>query len=216
MTPKLVKIAGSNIEYFDCGGERPILYCHNFTGLLEDQPCLRALCKSNRVIAPSFPGFGRSELPDWIDSVDDLSYIALELLDELAIAQFDVVGCGLGGWIAAELAAKTPERVGRLVLLSPFGLKIGPHDRLAIPDIFAMPSHDLDAMLYAEGGRDRLSHLTDDELAIVMRNRETLTLLAWEPYFHNPKLRHRIQRINAPTLLLRGEKDGRKVPGKYI
>ena len=27
------------------------------------------------------------------------------------------------------------------------------------------------------------------------RNRETLALLTWEPYMHNPKLRHRLHRV---------------------
>ena len=29
-----------------------------------------------------------------------------------------------------------------------------------------------------------------------VRNRETLALLAWEPYMHNPKLKHRLHRVN--------------------
>jgi pimeloyl-ACP methyl ester carboxylesterase len=43
---------------------------------------------------------------------------------------------------------------------------------------------------------------------IVARNRETLALLTWEPYMHNPKLRHRLHRVNAPALFLRGASDG--------
>jgi pimeloyl-ACP methyl ester carboxylesterase len=35
-----------------------------------------------------------------------------------------------------------------------------------------------------------------------------MTLLTWEPYMHNPKLRHRLHRLSAPTLLLRGASDG--------
>jgi pimeloyl-ACP methyl ester carboxylesterase len=52
------------------------------------------------------------------------------------------------------------------------------------------------------------SRLTDEQLAIQMRNRETLALLTWEPYMHNPKLPHRLHRITAPTLFLRGASDG--------
>ena len=39
----------------------------------------------------------------------------------------------------------------------------------------------------------------------MLRNRETTALLAWEPYMHNPKLRHRLHRVTCPTLFLRGE-----------
>ncbi len=57
--------------------------------------------------------------------------------------------------------------------------------------------------------------MSDEQLAIMLRNRETLTLLSWEPYMHNPKLRHRLHRITAPTLFLRGESDG-LVSAEYL
>ena len=38
-------------------------------------------------------------------------------------------------------------------------------------------------------------------------NREATALYAWEPYFHNPKLRARLHRITVPTLLLWGAED---------
>ena len=59
------------------------------------------------------------------------------------------------------------------------------------------------------------SRLTDEELAIIVRNRETTALLVWEPYMHNPKLRHRLHRVTAPTLFLRGESDG-LVSAEYL
>ena len=42
-----------------------------------------------------------------------------------------------------------------------------------------------------------------------------LALLVWEPYMHNPKLRHRLHRVTAPTLFLRGESDG-LVSAEYL
>ncbi len=42
----------------------------------------------------------------------------------------------------------------------------------------------------------------------MVRNRETLALIAWEPYMHNPKLKHRLHRVTAPALFLRGDSDG--------
>jgi len=42
----------------------------------------------------------------------------------------------------------------------------------------------------------------------MLRNRETSALLTWEPYMHNPKLRHRLHRITNEALFLRGEHDG--------
>ena len=59
------------------------------------------------------------------------------------------------------------------------------------------------------------AQLTDEQLAIRVRNRETTALLVWEPYMHNPKLRHRLHRVAAPTLFLRGESDG-LVSAEYV
>jgi len=42
---------------------------------------------------------------------------------------------------------------------------------------------------------------------VIARNREATALYAWEPYFHNPKLRQWLHRITLPTLLLWGVDD---------
>ena len=42
----------------------------------------------------------------------------------------------------------------------------------------------------------------------MFRGRETLALLTWEPWMHNPKLKQRLHRIASPTLFIRGESDG--------
>jgi pimeloyl-ACP methyl ester carboxylesterase len=57
--------------------------------------------------------------------------------------------------------------------------------------------------------------MSDDELAIMFRNRETLALLTWEPWMHNPKLKHRLHRIDAPALFVRGGSDG-LVSAEYL
>ena len=38
------------------------------------------------------------------------------------------------------------------------------------------------------------ARMSNDELAAMFRARETLALLTWEPWLHNPKLRRRLQR----------------------
>jgi pimeloyl-ACP methyl ester carboxylesterase len=207
---QVIAIAGVELELFESGEGPPILFLHGAQGFVPEHRHVALLSARHRLIAPSHPGFGKSSLPDWIDAVDDIAYIHLELLDRLGIAQVDVIGCSIGGWIAAELATKSPERVRRLVLVGPVGVKTGPVDRLDIPDIFALPQSELEKLLFHDPERMRAdpSRLSDEQLATSVRNRETLALLAWEPYMHNPKLRHRLHRVTAPTLFLRGESDG--------
>ena len=210
MQRQIIAIAGVELELFETGEGPPILFLHAASGFVPEQTYVRLLSTHHRLIAPSHPGFGKSSLPDWIDACDDMAYIYLELMDRLGLAQSDIVGCSIGGWIATELATKCPERVRRLVLVCPEGVKVGPSDRLDVPDIYAMAEDELERLSYHDPEQMRLdpSQLTDDELAIRLRNRETTALLVWEPYMHNPKLRHRLHRVTAPALLLRGESDG--------
>ena len=205
-----MKIAGIDLEVHDRGSGEPLLFLHSAQGFDERQEIAGLLAARRRLIAPSHPGFGRSSLPDWLDSVDDIANVYLQLLDEFKISRLDLIGCSIGAWIAAEMATKAPERVARLVLVGPVGVKLGPVDRLDIPDIFAMPQDEVDKLMFHEPARMKMdpSKLTDEELAIRLRNRETLALLTWEPWMHNPKLKHRLQRASMPALLVRGESDG--------
>jgi pimeloyl-ACP methyl ester carboxylesterase len=205
-----LKIADTDIELLERGQGRPLLFLHGGGGFEARQPFVPLLSAKRRLIAPSHPGFGQSSLPDWLDSVDDIAYIYLELMDRLDLRDLDVVGCSIGGWIAAEIATKAPERIRRLVLVSPVGIKVGPPDKLDIPDIFAMPEDEVQALLYHDPGSAKhdTTKMSDDELAAIFRARETLALLTWEPWMHNPKLKRRLHRISAPTLFLRGESDG--------
>jgi pimeloyl-ACP methyl ester carboxylesterase len=115
------------------------------------------------------------------------------------------------------MATKVPERIGKLVLVGPVGVKVGPPDKLDIPDIWALPQDDLDRLLHHAPERMRAdpAKLSDEQLGIMLRNRETLALLTWEPWMHNPKLKHRLHRVKAPALFVRGASDG-LVSAQYL
>jgi pimeloyl-ACP methyl ester carboxylesterase len=205
-----LKVAEVELELFDSGQGRPVLFLHGSEGFDWRQPFVAPLSDKRRIVAPSHPGFGKSGLPDWLDSVDDIAHLYLELMDILKLDGVDLVGCSIGGWIAAEMATKSPERFRRLVLVGPVGIKVGPSDKLDIPDIYAMPESEVQKLLYDDPERMKpdTAKMSDDELAAMFRARETLALLTWEPWMHNPKLRRRLQRVAAPALFIRGESDG--------
>jgi pimeloyl-ACP methyl ester carboxylesterase len=205
-----ITLAGIEIELFEGGSGPPLLFLHGAQGFAPGQPYVGLLAARRRLIAPSHPGFGASALPLWLDSIDDIAHLYLELMDRRGLTRVDIVGCSLGGWLAAEMATKTPERIGRLALVGPVGVKLGPQDKLDIPDIFAMPQDEVTRLVYhdVEKGRLDVANMTEEQLMTVARNRETTALLAWEPWMHNPKLRHRLHRVTAPTLFIRGASDG--------
>lgn len=206
---QFVTLAGAKIQLHQSGDGAPLLLLHGFEGLTPN-PFIERLAGERRILAPSHPGFDRSDLPDWLERPDDIAHLYLDLIDHLELDMFDLVGCSIGGWIAAELATMVPQRIRRLALVAPVGVKTGGRDRLDVPDIFAVSKVKLDEMLFCDPAAGKLvpEKMSDDELGIKVRNRETLALLSWEPYMHNPKLKHRLHRVSCPVLLLRGERDG--------
>ena len=206
----MIKLGDIDLELHEVGEGSPLLFFHSGQGFVPDQAFVGMLAKRYRVIAPSHPGFGASSLPDWLDSIDDIAHVHLELMDRLDLRRAKIIGCSIGGWIAADLASKAPERVEKLVLVGPEGVKLGSKLKLDIPDIFAMSEEESVKLRFHDPAKGRidLKKLSEEQLRIIARNNETLALLVWEPYMHNPKLKHRLHRLDMPVLFMRGESDG--------
>jgi pimeloyl-ACP methyl ester carboxylesterase len=102
------------------------------------------------------------------------------------------------------------ERINHLALIAPMGVKLGSEEQLDIPDLFVARPEAVERMTFADPQKARLDYgsMTDEELGRIARDRETHTLLVWEPYMHSAKLRHRLHRLRMPSLFLRGAQDG--------
>jgi pimeloyl-ACP methyl ester carboxylesterase len=208
-TIKSLVVNGVTIEAVECGTGRPILFLHPGIGIDRAAPVLAELAKGGRVIAPSHPGFGTSQLPKGMTTVDDVSYFYLDLLEALDLHDVLVVGIGLGGWIAAEIAVKDSSRLSRLVMANAIGVKIGDRETRDIVDIWALMPDEFTKLAYFDpkaGERD-YKNLPEAESLAAARNREAYARIAWSPYMHNPKLKSRLHRIQLPTLFLWGAAD---------
>src|SRR6202451_733741 len=122
--PTLV-VNGTRTDMIERGSGRPLLFLHPENGIEPALASIEALAKGARVIAPTHPGFGRSELPKGMRSVDDLSYFYLDLLDQLDLRDVTLVGVSFGAWLAAEIAVKSTTRLSRLVMANAVGIKVG-------------------------------------------------------------------------------------------
>jgi len=178
--PATEKIAGANIEILRRGKGRPVLFLHPHIGLHGSERFIELLAREVQVIAPSHPGFGHSELPKGMSTVDDMSYFYLDLIESLDLRDLVVVGASFGGWIAAEIATKTHERLSRLVLIGAVGAKFGERDKSDLLDIFATPRSRWEELSFRDPSvwlRDYES-LPEEELTAMARNREATALFA--------------------------------------
>tara|TARA_R110002124_G_scaffold286035_1_gene465730 strand:+ start:302 stop:1123 length:822 start_codon:yes stop_codon:yes gene_type:complete len=81
------------------------------------------LAEMFQVVAPDMAGFGYSEAPAdgqydldlWVDH-------AVDIMDALGIREAHIVGNSYGGALAIALAARYPEKVGKLVLMGSVGV----------------------------------------------------------------------------------------------
>jgi len=197
------------VELIERGGGKPLLFLHPGIGIDPTPPVLDRLAVRARVLAPVHPGFGRSEQPKSFDTVDDLAYFYLDLLEQLDLRHVIVVGVSFGGWIAAEIAIKGTERLSHLILANAVGIKIGDRETRDIVDIYAIPESQFLQLAYfnpAVGTHDYKT-MPEAQVLAAARNREATARYAWSPYMHDPKLRDRLHRIRIPTLVLWGASD---------
>jgi pimeloyl-ACP methyl ester carboxylesterase len=202
-------VNGTRIEMLERGSGRPLLYLHAENGREAATAAIDELARGARVIAPTHPGFGRSELPTGMRTVDDLSYFYLDLLDQLDLRDVTVVGVSLGAWIAAEIAVKSTVRLSRLVMANAVGVKVADRETRDIVDVFALTEKEYIDLVYCDPnvGRRDYKALPNEEVVAAARNREATARIAWNPYFHNPKLKNRLHRIRIPTVFLWGTHD---------
>jgi len=203
--------AGANLEIRIGGSGTPLLLLHGCHGWWGWEEVLERLSRQFTVIAPSHPGFGHSPRVAGIDSVDDLAYFYLDAAAEWGMAPAQIVGFGLGGWLAAEMAVRCPSAIERLVLVDSVGIKISDRETRDIADPFILSPSAHQQLLWHDTSSYRAPlpepGMQPDVLEPMLRNLESAMYYGWKPYMHNPKLRQRLHRIASPTLVVWGEGD---------
>lgn len=219
LTQDFIETPAGKIQVFRAGAGEPFVYLHSAAGDTTNA-ALEDLADDHEVLVPVFPGFNESEGIEQIDSMEDAVFHLLDVWDALGLAAPAVMGLSLGGWTAAELATRYPERVGRLVLVNPVGLHI---EGAPIKELFGRSPGDLAEEMFADQSNPmaQVMHAMADwvgdvgqqveiplELVLpIYKSLSATAKLGWDPYLHNPKLRGRLRRITAPTLVVRGAAD---------
>jgi pimeloyl-ACP methyl ester carboxylesterase len=196
--------------------ERPLLYLHDFEQHPGAAPFLARLGETHAVRAPEHPGYGDSTGFEHIEDIFDLTLHYRRLIEGWKLGPVDVVGHGLGGMFAAELAAIAPHLVRRLVLVSPYGLWL---DEAPMPDPFTMtPPVLARAKWHAPdqaGAEPSAFDPAGGETIATVRaqNLATATKFLWP--IPDRGLGRRLQYVAAPTLVVRGASDG-LFPAPYL
>ena len=199
----LVEVAGAKIHLLNSGSGDAVLSLHSIEGNLGLLPYLDALSQSACVYAPTHPGFGSSERPDWLETIADLARFYLWMLQDLELDKVHLMGGFMGGWVAAEMAVMNPHILQSLTLIGTAGVRPSEGE---IADIFLLGDEQTTSL--SIGDPDLLTTAIEPEDPFVrLRGREMTTRLCWKPYMHSPSLIHLLPRVHVPTLILWGNND---------
>jgi pimeloyl-ACP methyl ester carboxylesterase len=201
-------LQGIDLEVRRKGRGPALLMLHGGGGPISQFPFADRLAEKFEIFAPVHPGFDGSPLPDRFDDLEDLVYLYLDLMDHLKLEKAVVLGNSIGGWLAAEIAVRNLQRISKLILVNAVGIKAGGREDRDIADVFATSQAELTRLTWHNPAlAPDPSTLTEAQLKIIAGNRVALSLYGWDPYLHNPRLRHRLHRITVPTLFLWGASD---------
>ncbi|WP_265562100.1 alpha/beta fold hydrolase [Sphingomicrobium arenosum] len=109
---------GQRIAYVEAGNPDgpPLLWLHGYTHSSRAFTPLLPYVTDHRLIVPDQRGHGASAKPDCCYTISNYAEDALLLLDHLGIEHSAVAGHSLGSFVAQEMAARAPTRIGHILL----------------------------------------------------------------------------------------------------
>jgi pimeloyl-ACP methyl ester carboxylesterase len=121
---RTIRLGPDRLSYVELGtGGLPVLFVHglggNWTAWLENLP---AVARGRRVIAVDLPGFGQSPPSSDGISIPGYARTLQRFIEAMGLDELILVGNSLGGWVAAELTLREPERVRALALVDAAGI----------------------------------------------------------------------------------------------
>ncbi len=198
-------------DVIEAGAGPALLFLHGEMGRNWDD-FLDRLAATRRVIAPCHPGYGDSTGTEHLLDLHDLIYYYLDFLDAANLRGLPLIGHGLGGMFAAELAAVQPDRFSRLVLIAPFGLW---NPAYPVLDFFAADPPDLARATYhdpesavAVAAAEAPSEGEPYVQFMLERAKSLATAAKYLWPIPNRGLTKRLHRVTMPTLIAWGASDG--------
>ena len=219
-----VEVAGARIAYrrFGSLAGLPLLMLQHFRGNLDNwDPALTdALAAEREVILVDYPGVGSSS-GEPCNSVAPTARHMIAFADALGLAQIDLLGFSIGGFVAQEIALVRPALVRRLVLAAT-GPKGAPgmhgwRDDIASAARAESKPENLLYIMFAHTetsqakGREFLGRFLerqegrDAPTSDAVRDAQYDAVVEWG--IPDPGALQRLTGIESPTLIIQGDND---------
>jgi pimeloyl-ACP methyl ester carboxylesterase len=219
---QFLDVAGLRLHVRDTGPrDAPVLILlHGFGSSLHTWDAWAADLEHDvRVIRYDEPGFGLTG-PDPTGDYSDTRAMAVlsALMDRLGVARATLIGHSMGGRIAWRFAAAEPQRVQRLVLISPDGFA-GPGDGYGTPTpvdpMMRLLPYTMPEFLFRQNLAIAFADPAKLTPAMFTRYRDMMlapgvraAIVARMAQEVKPDPVPLLRQIQAPTLLMWGERDG--------
>ena len=131
---KFVVVEGYNIHYVEMGEGEPILLIPGaFSTYRHWNRMIPHLSKHFRVFCIDYLGAGDSDKPKsgFRYTIEEQADLIVKMIETLHLPQMDIVGVSYGGAIALNLAARYPERVGKIVSIEGNGINGNKHQKIS-------------------------------------------------------------------------------------
>jgi pimeloyl-ACP methyl ester carboxylesterase len=210
--PTTLNLCGVDTPLLRAGRGAPLLILQGASNVEGWLPFYDRLAQTHDVLLPAHPGFSGLPAPEWLERIADLANFHLELIHALDLKNVRLLGLSMGGWVAAELAARDCSRLAALALVAPSGLYLPGAEPL---DVFLRTDEQLFDDLFhdkALGARWREARVTPESEDLRLQSKVTTAKLAWSPRWYDPHLRKWLHRARVPATIVWGADDAFLAP----
>lgn len=213
---KTAVVFGAKINYVELGdpAKPAVIFLHGLGGSLGNwQTNTTAFAQNYHVVALDQIGFGKSDKPSlkyraatYVDFLD-------KFMAELKIERASLVGNSMGGWIAALMAIKYPNRVEKIVLADAAGIIPASFNEADIYQLNNSTRDEIRANLkkiFANSVLQNNELLVDQFLTqrVLTNDGYTINSLIDSIKRKEDFLNARLGEIKKPTLIIWGKEDG--------